>query len=116
MPVPSELEIATDALRGELLDLRARAMDEDDLDGKRAQDRDIQQDVGEIVRGDDIAVDRDHENLLPKPWDVLEDAAEIGDFHRGSGGLKHRKSENRNSKVSRGISGANGGMHCGSVE
>ena len=34
---------------------------------------------------DDLAVDRDHEDPLPKPGDVLEDAAQVGNFHRIGG-------------------------------
>ena len=31
---------------------------------------------------DDLAIDRDHEDAVPEPRDVLQDAAKIGNFHR----------------------------------
>ena len=68
-------------LRGELRDLPRRAVDEDDLDAQRAQHREIEQDVGEIGRRHDLAIHRDHEDFFPETGDVLEDAAQVGDFH-----------------------------------
>ena len=49
---------------GAAFDLVARAVDEDDLDVERTQDGDVEQDVAEILRLDDLAVDGDHEDAL----------------------------------------------------
>ena len=66
---------------GALLDLVARAVDEDDLDVERAQDGEVEQHVGEILRVDDLAVDGDDERALAETGDVLEDAAKVGNVH-----------------------------------
>ena len=63
------------------LDLVARAVDEHDLDVERAQDGDVEQHVGEILRFDDFAVEGDHEGALAEAGNILEDAAEVGDVH-----------------------------------
>ena len=70
------------ALGGELRDLQARAVDEDHLDAQRAQHREIEQEVREIRRRHDLAVDRDYEDFFAEARDVLENAAQVGDFHR----------------------------------
>ena len=71
-----------DAARfGELRDLPAGAVHEDHFDAERPQHGDIQQDIREIGRGDDVAIQRDHEDFFAEARDVLEDAAQIGNFH-----------------------------------
>ena len=76
---------------GALLDLVARAVDDDDADVERAEDREVQQDVGEVVRVDDLAVERDDEGTVAETRDVLEDAAEVGNLHgREGSGLRRR--------------------------
>jgi len=59
-------------------------MNEHDADIERAQHRNIQQDIGEVLVGDDGAVDADDEGLLPELRDVLQDAAQVGQFHVSS--------------------------------
>ena len=66
---------------GAAFDLVARAVDDDDLDVERTQDGDVEQDVAEILRLDDLAVDGDHESALAETGNILEDAAEVGDLH-----------------------------------
>jgi len=56
-------------------------VNEDRADVQRAQDRDIQQQVWEVVIGDDGAIDGDDECLFPKPGDVAEDAPQVGRLH-----------------------------------
>ena len=85
------------AERGELLELVADAVDEDDFDAEAAEDRDVDEEVVEILVGDDRAVDGDDENLTLETRDVFEDAAQIVGFDRGglgrsgSGGSAGRK-------------------------
>ena len=66
---------------GKRLDLRRRAVDEDDADVERAQHRDVQQDIGEVLVCDDRAVNADDEGPLPELRNVLQDAPQIGWFH-----------------------------------
>ncbi len=56
-------------------------MDEDDADAEGAQHRDIDEDIGKVLVGDDSAIDGDDEDLLPEAGHVLEDAAKVGGFH-----------------------------------
>ena len=46
------------------------------------QQRDVEQQRGEVVVGDDVAVDREDERLLAELRDVLQDAPQVGQFHR----------------------------------
>ena len=81
---------------GQRLDLRRRAVDQHDADVQRAQHRDVQQDVGEVLVGDDRAVDAEDERLLAELRNVLQDAPQVGRFHVRlrfgfrSGGLRRR--------------------------
>lgn len=75
------------ALFGEVLDLVARAVDEDDFDAERAQHREVEQEVWKILGGRDLAVDRDHEDALAEERDILEDFAQVGDFHSSGVGI-----------------------------
>src|SRR5207248_424502 len=70
----------------ELRNLQGCTMNEDDLDAQRAQHRQIEQNVREIGRSHDLAVDRHHENALPEARDILEDTTEVGNFHQSEGG------------------------------
>ncbi len=47
-----------------------RAVDQDEPDAQRAQDSEIGEDVGEIIVGDDRAIERDHERLFPETGNV----------------------------------------------
>ena len=69
------------ALFGEGLDLGCGAVHQDDADIERAQDRDIQEDVGKIFVSDNAAIDADDKNLFAELRDVLQDAAQVGQFH-----------------------------------
>ena len=51
---------------GQGLDLGGRAMHQEDLDAQGAQQGHVQEDVGEILAGDDGAIHADDENLLPE--------------------------------------------------
>ncbi len=79
-------------LVGQLPHLVADAVDDHDPDAQAAEDGEVEQDIGEIVAGDDRAVDRDDENLIPELGDVGEDAAQVGDIHE-SGWLRKRRHE-----------------------
>ena len=80
-PVPSRLEGVTPLFVGQRLDLRGGAVDEHHADVQRAQHRDVHQDVGEVLVGDDRAVHADDERLLAELRDVLQDAPQVGQFH-----------------------------------
>jgi hypothetical protein len=56
-------------------------MHQEHLDAQGAQHRHVQQDVGEILAGDDGAIHADDESLLPKARDVLQNASQVGEFH-----------------------------------
>ena len=81
MPAPSRSDGLTLRSSRERLDLRRGAVDEHHADVQRAQHRDVEQDVGEIFVGDDGAVHRDDERLLPELRDVLQDAPQVSQFH-----------------------------------
>ena len=68
-------------LLAQLADLEGGAVDEDDADAERAEDRDVPEEIGEVVIRDDRTVDGDDERLFPEARDVLEDAAKVGWFH-----------------------------------
>ena len=82
------------ARRRQLLDLLADAVDEHQLDAEAAQDRDVDEQVAEILVGHDRAVEGDDKDLPLEPRHVLEDAAEVRRFDRGDGGaVAHRGGE-----------------------
>ncbi len=56
-------------------------MDQDDPNVEGPEDRDIEEDIGEIFVGHDGGVDAEDEAAFPKSGDVTEDAAEVGWFH-----------------------------------
>ena len=62
-------------------DLRRRAVHQHDADVQRAQDRHVQQDVGEVFAGDNRPIHAEHKRPLTKLRDVLEDAPQVGKFH-----------------------------------
>ena len=65
------------ALRAQLLvDLRPKAVHQDDLDAHRLQDRQVLRERGELAGGDQLAGDRDHEGLAVVGVDVRRDRAE----------------------------------------
>ena len=90
-PVPRDVGDGNVARRRQLLDLLADAVDEHELDAEAAQDRDVDEQVAEILVGDDGAVEGDDKDLPLEPRHVFEDAAEIRGFDRGDGGaVAHR--------------------------
>ena len=58
-------------------------MDEGDANVERAQDGDVEEDIGEVLVGDNGAVDADDERLFAKTRDVLKYAAQVSRFHVG---------------------------------
>jgi hypothetical protein len=50
-------------------------------DAQRPQHRHVEEDVGEVFIGDDGAVHANDEGLLPELRDVLQDAAQVSQFH-----------------------------------
>jgi hypothetical protein len=65
-------------------------MDENDANVERAQDGDVEQDVGKIFARDNFAVDADDENLFAKARNVLQDAPQVGQFHNVTSGRSCR--------------------------
>src|SRR5205814_6983518 len=63
---------------GELADLPAGPVDEDDADAQAAEDGDVAQQVAEVVVGDDGPVERDHEHLVAEVRHVVQDFAQVG--------------------------------------
>jgi hypothetical protein len=63
------------------LDLRRRAVNQHHADVQRAQHGDVEQDVGEVLVGDDGAVEREDEGLFAEARNVLQDAPQVGWFH-----------------------------------
>ncbi len=70
------------ALGAEARQLRRRPVDEHDTDAERPQDGDVEQNAREVLVGDDRAVNREDEGPLAVARDVLQDAAQVGRFHR----------------------------------
>ena len=66
---------------GQRPDLRGRAVDEHHADVQGPEERHVQHQRGEVVVGDDGAVNREDEGLFAELRDVLQDAPEIGQFH-----------------------------------
>jgi len=99
------------ALGGEFLDLGAGAVDEDDLDGKRPEDGDIQEDVGEVIRADDTPsmattkiFSRTGERIGGCHGDRRLSSKEGGIESQAGGKFEIRKSENRmDPKEGRGV-------------
>src|SRR6185437_8589100 len=69
------------ALLSEGLDLRGGAVDEHDANVQRAEHGDIQEDIAEIFIGNDGAIDFNDEGFLPELGDVLQNAAQVCQFH-----------------------------------
>ena len=61
--------------------LSGGAMDDDDADVQRAQDGDVEEEVGKVLVGDNRAVDGEDEHFFAEARDVLEDAPQVGRFH-----------------------------------
>ena len=58
-------------------------MDQDDADVQGTQNGHIQQDICEVFVGNNRAVHFDDERFLPELGDVLQDAAQVSQFHFG---------------------------------
>jgi hypothetical protein len=69
---------------GEGTDLRGSTVNKHDADVQGAQHGDVQQERGEILIGDDGAIDREDEGLLPELGNVLQDTPQVSQFHVGS--------------------------------
>jgi len=68
-------------LFAERFDLRGGAVHEHHANVQRAQHGDIEEDVAEIFIGDDGAIDFNNEGFFPELRDVLQNAAQVGQFH-----------------------------------
>ena len=62
-------------------DLRRRAVNEDDANVQRPEQRDVEEQRREVVVRDDPGVDGQNERLVSELRDVVEDAAEVGELH-----------------------------------
>ena len=69
------------AFHREFFDLLGRPVHQHHLDVEGAEHRQIEQNVPEIPGRNHVAVDFNHEDFFAKPGDVLENTAEVGDFH-----------------------------------
>jgi len=74
-------------------------VDQDHANVQRAQDCDIEEDIGEVLAGYDSPIHAQDERLFTELRDVLKDAPEVGQFHFGSNlfcnaGQQVRLSEN----------------------
>src|SRR6516162_9272645 len=56
-------------------------MHKNDLDVQRAQDSDVEQNVRKVFRTKNLAIDCDHENLVPETRDILKNSAKLRQFH-----------------------------------
>ena len=89
--VTGEFDAAFD---GEVADLGAGAVDEDDFDVQGLEDGDVLEEGGEAGLFDEVAIDGDDEDALPELGDVAEDAAKVfeagrvgfGEVRLGHGG------------------------------
>jgi len=62
-------------------DLEGGAVDEDDLNAEGAEDGEVEEDIGKIGGADDFSIDGDDEDFVAEARDILEDAAEVRNFH-----------------------------------
>ena len=74
------------ARRRQFLDLPADAVNEDHLNPQAAENGDVDQQIAEVIVGDDRAVEGDDKNLPLKPGHVFQNAAEIRGLDVGDGG------------------------------
>ena len=65
----------------EFFDLVTCPVDQDNPDAQRAQYGEVEQDVREVLRSHNGAVDRNHEDPLPEAGYILEDFSKIGNVH-----------------------------------
>ena len=65
-------------LIGEPFDLFGRAVHDGEADVEGAQEREVEEDVGEVFVGDDASIHGEDEGLFPELRNVLENSAEIG--------------------------------------
>ena len=56
-------------------------MNQNDPNAQRAQNRDVEQNVGEILVRDDGPINADDEELFSKAGNVMEDASKVREFH-----------------------------------
>ena len=75
MPVPSRLEVRLSRLLGEPADLMAGPMHQRHADAQAAQQRDVEQQIAEVVVLDDGAVHGDDEHLVAEARHVAQDFA-----------------------------------------
>src|SRR5262245_37678256 len=72
-------------LRRQFLDLQARAMHQDHTDAQAAQEVNIEQEIGEVVVGNDGAVKGDNEDLVAELRHITQDFAQVSQmFHIAS--------------------------------
>ena len=69
------------ALHGQRRDLLGSTVHKQDSDVQRAEDRDVEQEVREVVVGDDGSIDGQDEDLFPEAWNVAENSPQVGGFH-----------------------------------
>ena len=100
------------ALSGELDNLKARSMHENDLDAQRAQDRQVEQNVGKIVRSGNFPVEGNNEHALPETGNVLEDFTQVGNVHFDDGNCRDSNSSGTlKTKVTVELSSNDRGQH-----
>jgi hypothetical protein len=69
---------------GQCFDLGRSAVHEHHADVERAQDRDVQEDIGEVFVGDNRAIHAQDERFFAELGNILQDAPQIGEFHARS--------------------------------
>jgi hypothetical protein len=68
-------------LSGERTELRRRPVHHHDADVQRPQEGDVEEQGREVVVSDDVAVEPQDEGLFAELRNVMQDAAQIGEFH-----------------------------------
>ena len=80
-PTPIEVRGREPLLGRQKLNLSRSPVHQHQTDVQGAQHRNIHQDVAEVLAGYDSPINADDERAFPVLWDVLEDAAQVGEFH-----------------------------------
>ena len=52
-------------------------MDQNDLNAQRAEDSNIEENIREVLRAKNLAIDCDDKDLVPKVGNILQDSAEL---------------------------------------
>jgi hypothetical protein len=68
--------------------LETGAVNQNNLDVQRSKDGNIEENVREILRAKNLAIDCDNKDFVPETRDILQNSAKLGQFHEGVSNLQ----------------------------